>query len=350
LDELIHSVSRIIFLFPVWDRSVSWDTTDLEATLDSLVEYKNNRIFDLLLRDLFTNLDVSEVSDELSNIADSILSATLQVAWDRVGTRSASPRFAIIAYGKLGGRELAYESDLDLIFLFDETPEVKSETIARLAQKINSLLNTNSRFGKLYQTDLRLRPNGNAGLLVSTTTAFEHYQHHDAWTWEHQALTRARGVCGDREILARFESIRASVLQAQRDPKSLKKNILDMRQTIAKTHQTRQTSFDLKHDTGGIKDIEFITQYLVLRWSRLHPELINNIGNSALLNLSGALQLIDANLASEVAATYRILRKNQHERRLSKTQHIQTKNDNLPNLTNVVRELWDKTIGEQGPT
>lgn len=350
LDELIHSDSTNNKKNPVWETPETWDTTDLEATLDSLVEYKNNRIFDLLLRDLFTNLDVSEVSDELSNIADSILSATLRVAWDRVGTRSASPRFAIIAYGKLGGRELAYESDLDLIFLFDETPEVKSETIARLAQKINSLLNTNSRFGKLYQTDLRLRPNGNAGLLVSTTTAFEHYQHHDAWTWEHQALTRARGVCGDREVLARFESIRASVLQAQRDPKSLKKNILDMRQTIAKTHQTKQTSFDLKHDPGGIIDIEFITQYLVLRWSRLHPELINNIGNSALLNLSGALQLIDANLASEVAATYRILRKNQHERRLSKTQHIQTKNDNLPNLTNVVRELWDKTIGEQGPT
>jgi len=123
-----------------------------------------------------------------------------------------------------------------------------------------------------------------------------------------------------------------------------------MRQAIAKAHQKKQMSFDLKHDPGGIIDIEFITQYLVLRWSRLHPELINNIGNSALLNLCGALQLIDASLASEVATAYRILRKNQHERRLSKTQHIQAKSDNLPKLTNVVRELWDKTIGEQGQT
>ena len=350
LDELIHSDGTTNKKDLLWETLETWDATDLEATLDSLVEYKNNRIFDLLLRDLFTSLDVSEVSDELSNIADAVLSATLQVAWDKVGTRSASPKFAIIAYGKLGGRELAYESDLDLIFLFDEVRGIRSEMIARLAQKINSLLNTNSRFGKLYQTDLRLRPNGNAGLLVSTTTAFEYYQHHDAWTWEHQALTRARGVCGDEEILTRFESIRASVLQAQRDPGSLKKNILEMRQAIAKAHQKKQMSFDLKHDPGGIIDIEFITQYLVLRWSRLHPELINNIGNSALLNLCGALQLIDASLASEVATTYRILRKNQHERRLSKTQHIQAKTDNLPNLTNVVRELWDKTIGEQGQT
>ena len=350
LDELIHSDGTTNKKDLLWETPETWDATDLEATLDSLVEYKNNRIFDLLLRDLFTSLDVSEVSDELSNIADAVLSATLQVAWDKVGTRSASPKFAIIAYGKLGGRELAYESDLDLIFLFDEVRGIRSEMIARLAQKINSLLNTNSRFGKLYQTDLRLRPNGNAGLLVSTTTAFEYYQHHDAWTWEHQALTRARGVCGDEEILTRFESIRASVLQAQRDPGSLKKNILEMRQAIAKAHQKKQMSFDLKHDPGGIIDIEFITQYLVLRWSRLHPELINNIGNSALLNLCGALQLIDASLASEVATAYRILRKNQHERRLSKTQHIQAKNDNLPNLTNVVRELWDKTIGEQGQT
>jgi len=198
----------------------------------------------------------------------------------------------------------------------------------------------------LYDTDLRLRPNGASGLLVSTVEAFEHYQQTQAWIWEHQALTRARYCAGDVEIGASFERIRHEVLARPRDSQALKKEVLEMRQKMLDAHPNASGQFDLKHDRGGIIDVEFAVQYLVLAHPHAHPELTRNDGNLALLAIAAELGLITPELAEASRDAYRHFRQWQHALRLQGAQYARITPEQAAPFVTGVRQLWQAVLGE----
>src|SRR6185295_2816774 len=199
--------------------------------------------------------------------------------------------------------------------------------------------------GRLYETDLRLRPDGVSGLLVSSVTAFERYQREQAWTWEHQALTRARFVAGDATIGASFEATRESVLRMRRDSAALARDVGEMRTKMAAGHVNRTVLFDLKHDVGGMVDIEFVVQYLVLAHAHAHPLLTRNAGNIALLEMAAGVGLLRPDLAAEAADAYRQYRRLQHKIRLTGAPHARV--DPAPEAARraVVDALWQAVFG-----
>jgi glutamate-ammonia-ligase adenylyltransferase len=200
----------------------------------------------------------------------------------------------VISYGKLGGKELGYASDLDIVFLYDDDAPEAAEVYTRLAQRTNTWLSSQTAAGQLFDTDLRLRPNGESGLIVTSLEAFRKYQLESAWVWEHQALTRARFSAGDRALGEAFERIRSEVLCMKRDLDTLRAEVLAMRRKMRDAHGSKGELFDLKHDAGGLIDVEFLIQYLVLGHSHDHPQLTGNLGNIALLRIAGELGLIPA--------------------------------------------------------
>jgi glutamate-ammonia-ligase adenylyltransferase len=292
--------------------------TDVEQQMDILRHFHHAQVFQLLARDVEGLLPLETLSDHLSDLADLLLDAVLHLAWSGLRRRHRDiPAFAIIGYGKLGGKELGYASDLDIIFLYDDPHADAPESYARLSQRINSWLTSYTSAGLLYQTDLRLRPNGSSGLLVSSVQAFAEYQHHHAWVWEHQALSRARFVAGDAQVGEAFERIRREVLRHPRELSDLKREVLVMRQKMLDAHPNNSGLFDIKHDRGGLIDVEFIVQYLVLGYACHHKELTGNIGNIALLKLAAKLGLIRNEVAEPALNAYREFRRTQHWLRLS---------------------------------
>ena len=319
---------------------------DTEAQMDALRRFKQVQPLRLLAQDVAGRLTLEALSDHLSYLADALLAETLARCWAGLKTRHRdAPRFAVIGYGKLGGKELGYASDLDLVFLYDDNDERAQEIYARLAQRINTWLGTLTPAGILYETDLRLRPDGASGLLVSSIEAFSDYQLHHAWVWEHQALTRARFVCGDTAIGAIFEGVRRDVLSAARDAAKLREEVLEMREKMHAGHVNDSGLFDLKHDRGGIVDVEFCVQYLVLRHCAAHPELADNVGNIALLQRAGATGLIPADLARAAADAYRELRRQQHAIKLSGAQYARVPSPALESVRDTVGTLWTQVMG-----
>ena len=290
---------------------------DTERQMDVLRELHHAQLLRLLAQDLEGDLTVERLADHLSSLADVLVGATLTAAWQTVRTRHREvPRFAVIAYGKLGGKELGYASDLDVVFLYDDDDPEAPGNYARLAQRFITWMTSHTPAGILFDIDIALRPDGASGLIVSSIASFEKYQVSSAWVWEHQALTRARFCAGDSAIGQRFEALRERVLRLPREPEPLKREILAMRKRMHDAHPNRSPLFDLKHDEGGMIDIEFMVQFLVLRYAVDHPRLTGDIGNIALLKLCGELGLIDPTLAQQVADAYRIFRKLQHQIRL----------------------------------
>lgn len=323
LDELLDA--REIYRAPDWQlldealaRELRDYEEDLERQMDALRHFKQAQTFQLLAMDLQGLLPLEILSDHLSDLANLILHHVLKLSWKSTRKKHREDaRFAVIAYGKLGGRELGYDSDLDLIFLFDDSHPDAGENYAKLAQRINTILSSYTSAGRLYETDLRLRPNGASGLLVSNISAFEDYQKTQAWVWEHQALTRARFSTGDAVVGKQFEEIRRQVLCQPRDINSLKKEVVTMRQKMHEGHRNNSALFDIKHDSGGMVDIEFIVQFLVLAHAAKYPELADNSGNIALLALASKLNLIDQHSSNTVGEIYRNLRRIQHQMRLN---------------------------------
>ncbi len=323
LDELLDA--REIYRAPDWatlDTELQQQLTacaaDTERQMDTLRQFQHSQTFHLLAMDLHGLLPLETLSDHLSDLADLILRHVLHLCWrDARHKHQVQAQFAIIAYGKLGGRELGYAADLDIIFLYDDPHPDAAEIYAKLAQRINTQLSSYTSAGRLYETDLRLRPNGASGLLVSSIEAYTQYQRQHAWVWEHQALTRARFCAGDASVGKQFETIRDEVLRQPRDPAVLRQEIVAMRQKMRDAHPNNSGLMDLKHDRGGMVDIEFMVQFLVLAYSAAHSELTANSGNLALLARTGELGLIDAQLAQRVCATYRNLRALQHKMRLN---------------------------------
>ncbi len=325
---------------------------DVEQQMNLMRDFQHQITFQLLAQDLEGALTTEHLADRLSSLADMLLAETIYRVWPLVQGKNrrtdlAPPHFAIIAYGKLGGKEIGYASDLDLVFLYDDpSDDDASEIYAKLGRRMSSWLSTMTSSGRLYEIDLRLRPDGDAGLLAVSIEAFTQYQTQHAWAWEHQAITRARFVAGSAEIGARFEQIRQQVLLLPRDPEAFKTEVRDMRAKIGAGHPNPTSDFDLKHDRGGMVDVEFITQYLVLCYSRQHPGLLANLGNIALLRLAADAGLIPADLASKVANAYREFRKQQHGLRLQGAEKARVPSSTLQDERSAVRELWNVAIGD----
>ena len=351
LDELLDS--RNLHEEPNWPsleaplkRQLAEATGDRERQMDTLRHFKHAQTLRLLALDLGSELTLERLSDHLSALADLILAATLELTWnDLAGRHCDEPRFIIVAYGKLGGKELGYASDLDLIFLHQDAATEAPVNYARLAQRMNSALSSVTAAGVLYETDLRLRPDGASGLLVSPLESFATYQHDHAWVWEHQALTRARFVAGDRALGRAFEALRAEVLRRPRALDRLRQEIVSMRQTMLEAHPNASGQFDVKHDRGGLIDVEFIVQYLVLGYAHQHAELTGNIGNLALLKLAASLGLIEQGAAQAVRAAYRRYRTLQHALRLQGGRYARVDSAEIADEKRVVTALWKSVLG-----
>lgn len=293
---------------------------DVEQQMNLMRDIQHQVVFQLLTQDLEGLFTVESLADQLSALADHMLEHTLQRTWQQICLRNAEapnqPGFAVIAYGKLGGKELGYASDLDLVFLYDGSDEASTENYVRLARRMISWLSTLTSSGRMYEVDMRLRPDGDAGLIAISIDTFIEYQKNKAWTWEHQAITRARFVTGNPKIGRQFEQLRQELLSTPRDEHKLKTDILEIRHKIAQGHPNPTELFDIKHDRGGMVDVEFITQFLVLYYAHQHPQLIGNLGNTTLLTLAAQAQLIAADRAQAVIDSYRFYRRQQHQLRL----------------------------------
>jgi len=323
----------------------------VEQQMDILRREHHAETFRVLLQDLQGLLTVEQIADRLSDLADAMLEVTLDTVWRQLPNRHLDkPRFAVIAYGRLGGKELGYASDLDIIFLYDDEHERAPDVYAAYARRLITWMTTHTGAGMLYDVDTRLRPNGAAGLLVTSFEAFRRYQLREgdntAWVWEHQALTRARFCAGDGAIGRQFEALRDEILRQQRDPATLRTEIAGMRRKVGEGHPNRSGLFDLKHDRGGMVDIEFTVQYLVLLHSRDHAELTRNAGNIALLRRAGELGLIDATLAVAVGDAYRLFRARQHQLRLEGQEQARVAPALLAQQVAQVKALWQAVFGD----
>ena len=350
LDELLDA--RTLLAPPDWDfftaeldRQLESQRGDTELLMDTLREAHHAQLFRFLAQDLAGGLTVERLADYLSKLADIIVEATLREVWLAMPKRHRDvPRFAVIAYGKLGGKELGYASDLDLIFLYEDDHPEAPMLYARLAQRFITWMTSPTSAGVLFDIDIALRPDGASGLMVSSFDSFERYQNESAWAWEHQALTRARFCAGDKTIGKRFETLRNRILRQSRDPVWLRKEILEMRQKIHDAHPNRSALFDLKHDAGGMIDIEFIVQYLVLEYSLQYPELTENFGNIALLKMSGALGLIQKDAGEKVSAIYRDFRKLQHQIRMQGAEQAKVQPESVIEQSDEVKKLWQQVF------
>jgi len=315
---------------------------DTEVRMNLLREAHQSQVFRLLAQDLAGLLTVERLADHLSALADLMLELTMECVWADLPRkhRPDAPPFAVIGYGKLGGKELGYASDLDIIFLFEDPDERAGEVYARLAQRLNTWLSSRTTSGILFETDLELRPSGASGLLVSNVCAFEQYQRENAWVWEHQALTRARYCAGDRPVGEAFERIRHDILTRPREIAPLAREIAGMRDKLHRAHPNQSDLFDVKHDRGGMIDIEFVVQFLVLAHASRHPELTRNLGNIALLGMAAELGLLPRELAAKCQDAYRTYRRLQHALRLNGAAYARVPAADVSLLVEAVRELW----------
>lgn len=305
------------------------DTDDLEYQIESLCIFRQINTLRVAAADITGALTLMRTSDHLTEIAETVLATVLELAWGHLVQKHGPPRcalgstpctrgFAVTAYGKMGGFELGYGSDLDLVFLHaglpgdtrgDRAPVDNAQFFSRLGQRVIHILTAHTRAGKLYDTDMRLRPSGSGGILVSHVDAFETYQADEAWTWEHQALVRARPVAGDPALMARFTDIRHRILSKERNPEALAQEVADMRQKMRKeAFRPRQNRFDIKQGNGGMVDIEFIVQRLILEHSHRYPELTrwsDNVRQIESLMGTGVLGEDQARLMRSAYLTYR---------------------------------------------
>ncbi len=321
---------------------------DIELQMNVFRHFKHAHILRFAAQDVSGDLSPEKLSDYLSALADLIVSVSLEVIWLHVkGRHLERPKFAVIGYGKLGGKELGYASDLDIVFLYDDDSLQASEVYARFAQRINNWFNSITSAGLLYETDIELRPDGNSGLLVSSVSAFKEYQMQKAWVWEHQAITRARFIAGDARIAHSFDAIRIEVIKAQRDLAKLKKEVQSMRDKMRAAQPIKANAFDIKHSMGGIIDVEFLVQYLVLANAQKHPQLTENMGNIGLLSLLSSLNIIPEALANAAILAYRDYRHIQHRLKLQGAAHLSVDSHSVGAHPLAVQALWQKVFVDE---
>ena len=337
---------------------------DEEQQLEALRQFKQAQLLRVAAADIAGTLPVMKVSDHLTWLAEAIIDAVVHQAWVQMVARYGQPKhladregrgFAVVGYGKLGGWELGYSSDLDLIFLHDCPVDVMTDGereidgrqfYLRLAQRIMHLFSTRTSSGILYEVDARLRPSGAAGMLVSSTESFAEYQKNEAWTWEHQALVRARVVYGDPQLKAQFDTIRRDVLTATREGPTLQTEVREMREKMrAHLGNKHRDRFDIKTDEGGITDIEFITQYLVLRDAHAKPKLTRWSDNVRILELLAQNDIMDEQEALALTRAYTTLRDELHHLALQEQPgHLPL--DCFNAERELVRACWQKWLVE----
>jgi glutamate-ammonia-ligase adenylyltransferase len=303
------------------------DADDLETQMELLREFRHGRVLRIAATDVGPGLPPEEIGSQLCTIAELVVQRCLLLASQSLLARHGYPScadrdrpdeidFIVIGYGKLGSLELGYTSDLDMIFLYGDCPaggstdgekSVANEVFfARLGQRLIHLITTRTPAGILYEVDMRLRPSGKSGPLVTSLPAFERYQKEHAWVWEHQALVRARPIAGSEILCARFNNLRREILCRQRDPQELAGAVVEMRDKMLDSREARGPEvFDLKHDRGGIVDIEFMVQYWVLRWAHAHPGLTEHTDNCRLLEALSEARVLDGKRAQTLIEAYR---------------------------------------------
>ena len=361
IDELADPLlltarfDRQAFLADLLDRERGWARSgeaDEEALLDTLRRAHHAEVFRTLVRDVEGCITVEQVADDLSMLADAVLQIAITWAWARFSkAHRDEPRLAVIAYGKLGGKELGYGGDLDVVFVFDDDDENASEIYGAFVRRLITWLTLRTAAGELFDIDTALRPNGNSGLLVTSLSHFEAYQtgrgSNTAWTWEHQAITRARFCAGNAALAERCEGVRRQVLTAPRDAQALKTEVQAMREKVRAARPVRDELFDLKHSEGGMMDAEFALQTLVLAHGAHHPELLDNLGNIALLQRCESVGLLPAGVGVAAANAYRELRRVQHKARLDEQSTALDADAAAPLAAHrdAVRALWRAVFG-----
>ncbi|MFV1985054.1 MAG: bifunctional [glutamate--ammonia ligase]-adenylyl-L-tyrosine phosphorylase/[glutamate--ammonia-ligase] adenylyltransferase [Thiohalomonadales bacterium] len=367
LDELIDPRSLLslpdkeILTRDLHHRVTGQVVSDLEESMNILRYFKQSNELRVAAADISNAVSLMQVSDRLTWIADVLLEVAFDIAWQEMIEKYGQPAcssggklcdrgFAIVAYGKLGGLELGYGSDLDLVFLHGgekdslltngEQALTLVEFFVRLGQRIIHLLTVPTAAGMAYEVDMRLRPNGASGFLVSSITAYSEYQLHKAWTWEHQALVRARIVCGDPQIISKFESIRCAVLSQPRNESILKQQVLEMRNKMKQNSRVKPPLFDLKLGSGGIADIEFMVQYGVLAWSNKYPaELLAYTDNIRLLKEFAQVGIISESEQQQLSDAYLTIRQRLHQCRLQGLPGVVADTE-YTDLTAGVAQLW----------
>jgi glutamate-ammonia-ligase adenylyltransferase len=351
-ERLLHGrFERDNYIADLEARHTAWGRAgqaDEELLLDTLRRAHHAEVFRTLVRDVEGHITVEQAADDLSALADATLQCTINWAWSHLKQHHReSPRFAVIAYGKLGGKELGYGSDLDVVFVFDDADEADTDRAAEVygafVRKLINWLTTRTASGELFDIDTALRPNGNSGLLVTSLNSYENYQKgrgsNTAWTWEHQAITRARFCAGTPDLAPRFEATRRAVICAERDPEALRSSIQAMREQVRAARPVKAGLFDVKHSEGGMMDAEFAVQYLVLAHGKAHPELLDNVGNIALLQRAEACGLLPAGVGHAAADAYRELRRAQHKARLDE-KPTQVEPESVAAQRDAVLAVW----------
>lgn len=371
LDELIDErlltqlPTRAAFAGELAARMEQLQDEDPEQQVDALRQFQRAALFRVAVADLTGLLPLMQVSDRLTDIAELIVERAMQLAWRQITAQFGVPTcgegsalrtvsICAVGYGKLGGMELGYASDLDLVFLHDshgEHQETRGEPpipnqlfFVRLAQRIMHLLTMHSAAGRLYEVDVRLRPSGKGGLLVTNIDAFAEYQRQEAWTWEHQALLHARAVAGDPELRARFESVRLDVLCKHVRRDSLRDEVRNMRE-----RQRRELSrgdaqhFDIKQDRGGIADIEFLAQYWALRWAAEHPPVVLFADTIRQLESVASADLVPQASVDLLTAAYRAYRRTAHRLSLDGAEPVVPAAD-FADMRADVSALWEATL------
>lgn len=347
---------------------------DLERQMETLRQFKLAHVLRVAASDIAGTLPIMKVSDYLTWLAETLLQTVFEVAWRQLVEKHGIPQkeqgvpcnpdFIIVGYGKVGGIELSYSSDLDLVFVHDADPDLytdgersidNSTFFARLGQRIIHLLTTRTPTGHLYETDMRLRPSGNSGLLVTSLKALDKYQREAAWTWEHQALVRARVVAGCPRLREKFEQLRHSILSIHRDPQKLADEVIDMRKKMAehlsKTHQTEldeslltaEHSFEFKQDPGGIVDIEFMAQFMVLRHAEQHAEMTRWTDNVRIFETAEKLALLTPADAKILHDAYLAYREHTHRAGLQNEKGV-VPADEFADFRRAVRRLWHAVV------
>ncbi|MCP3951890.1 MAG: bifunctional [glutamate--ammonia ligase]-adenylyl-L-tyrosine phosphorylase/[glutamate--ammonia-ligase] adenylyltransferase [Desulfobacterales bacterium] len=332
------------------------DEDDLEYQIEELCIFKQINTLKVAAADITGAIPLMRTSDHLTHIAEVIVDRVVNLSWNHLKKKHGRPAcdppghgFVVIAYGKLGGIELGYGSDLDLVFLHagnrgemtdGEKPVDNVQFFARLGQRVVHILTTHTRAGRLYETDTRLRPAGTSGLLVSHIDSFRSYQDKEAWTWEHQALVRTRIICGDRALVEVFDRIRHATIARTRDAATLRAEVNAMRQKMrASLFRPRQGTFDLKQGNGGIVDIEFMVQYWVLRHAGEHPQLTAWSDNVRLLETLAECNIIATATAEFLKSAYLTFRAAVHKRNLMEKSG-QVPDARYGELRDKVSALW----------
>jgi glutamate-ammonia-ligase adenylyltransferase len=341
LDELIderlieEAPSREQFTAELATRRAAMHGEDPERQVEILRQFQSATTFRVAVADLATGLPLMKVSDRLTDIAELIVQEALTLAWSQIAERHGTPRcgdadgavrtasMIVVAYGKLGGLELGYGSDLDLVFLHDSSGEVQrtdgaqpvenSVFFQRLGQRMVHLLTVHTSSGRLYEVDTRLRPGGNRGLLVQSLAGFRDYEFEEAWTWEHQSLLRARAIAGPEALREQFEAARIEVLRKAVRREGLRDEVRKMRARMRdKLSKAKPGQVDLKQDAGGVADLEFLVQFWMLKWADRYPEIVTFSDNIRQLESLASGNIVPQSLVDFLVITYRTYRQRLH--------------------------------------